>query len=57
MDDLLTEFLAETNEGLSALDSALLRLEKAPDDKLVLLSLNWSMGTTGENWPQTEGLI
>jgi two-component system chemotaxis sensor kinase CheA len=36
MDDLLTEFLAETNEGLSALDSALLRLEKAPDDKPTL---------------------
>jgi two-component system chemotaxis sensor kinase CheA len=36
MDDLLTEFLAETNEGLGALDAALLRLEKAPDDKPTL---------------------
>ncbi|MCA3393818.1 MAG: Hpt domain-containing protein, partial [Roseomonas sp.] len=32
MDDLLTDFLTETHEGLSAVDEALLRLERAPDD-------------------------
>ncbi|MBE9607364.1 chemotaxis protein CheW [Acetobacteraceae bacterium H6797] len=36
MDDLLSDFLTETNEGLVALDSALLRLEKTPDDKQTL---------------------
>jgi len=32
MDDLLADFLTETNEGLVALDAALVRLERAPDD-------------------------
>ncbi|MCZ8149252.1 MAG: hybrid sensor histidine kinase/response regulator [Roseomonas sp.] len=32
MDDLITDFLTETQEGLMALDVALLRLEKAPED-------------------------
>ena len=32
MDDLLADFLTETHEGLSAVDQALLRLERAPDD-------------------------
>ena len=32
MDELLTEFLAETGESLAALDDALLRLEREPSD-------------------------
>jgi two-component system chemotaxis sensor kinase CheA len=36
MDDLIADFLAETHEGLAALDVALLKLEKAPDDKPTL---------------------
>ena len=32
MDDLIADFLTETQEGLAALDVALVRLEKAPDD-------------------------
>ncbi|MCQ4162552.1 chemotaxis protein CheW [Roseomonas sp. GC11] len=36
MDDLLADFLTETNEGLASLDVALLKLEKAPDDKPTL---------------------
>ncbi|NGM22305.1 response regulator [Roseomonas stagni] len=36
MDDLLADFLTETHEGLVALDSALLRLEKQPQDKPTL---------------------
>ena len=36
MDDLIADFLAETGEGLAALDLALVRLEKAPDDKPTL---------------------
>jgi two-component system chemotaxis sensor kinase CheA len=32
MDDLLADFLTETQEGLVALDPALVRLERAPDD-------------------------
>ncbi|MBR0668977.1 hybrid sensor histidine kinase/response regulator, partial [Roseomonas hellenica] len=32
MDDLLADFLMETNEGIAALDGALLRLEKVPND-------------------------
>jgi len=32
MDDLLSDFLTETHEGLSAVDEGLLRLERAPDD-------------------------
>ncbi len=36
MDELLTDFLAETTEGLAALDSALLKLERAPADGATL---------------------
>ena len=36
MDELLTDFLAETTEGLAALDSALLKLERAPGDGATL---------------------
>jgi two-component system chemotaxis sensor kinase CheA len=36
MDDLLADFLTETNEGLQALDGALLQLERNPDDRSVL---------------------
>ncbi|MBR0678384.1 hybrid sensor histidine kinase/response regulator, partial [Roseomonas alkaliterrae] len=36
MDDLLADFLTETHEGLTALDSALVRLERAPDDQPTL---------------------
>ncbi|HEX3348060.1 MAG TPA: chemotaxis protein CheA [Acetobacteraceae bacterium] len=32
MDDLLADFLSETNESLAELDSALLSLEQSPDD-------------------------
>jgi two-component system chemotaxis sensor kinase CheA len=36
MDDLLADFLTETHEGLVALDAALLRLERSPQDKPTL---------------------
>ncbi|MEN0076675.1 MAG: Hpt domain-containing protein, partial [Paracraurococcus sp.] len=36
MDDLLADFLTETNEGLLALDAALVRLERAPQDAATL---------------------
>jgi len=36
MDDLLADFLTETHEGLTALDSALVRLERTPDDQQTL---------------------
>jgi two-component system chemotaxis sensor kinase CheA len=36
MDDLLSEFLTETNESLAELDIALLRLERTPDDTQTL---------------------
>src|SRR5512139_1682565 len=36
MDDLLADFLTETREGLVALDSALVRLERTPDDQPTL---------------------
>jgi two-component system chemotaxis sensor kinase CheA len=36
MDDLIADFLTETHEGLAALDVALVRLEKAPEDKPTL---------------------
>jgi len=32
MDDLIADFLTETGEGLAGLDTALLRLERHPDD-------------------------
>jgi len=36
MDDLLTEFLTETNESLAELDVAVVRLERSPDDQQTL---------------------
>jgi two-component system chemotaxis sensor kinase CheA len=36
MDDLIADFLTETHEGLAALDVALVRLEKAPEDQPTL---------------------
>ena len=36
MDDLLADFLIETNEGLAELDVALLRLEQVPGDQATL---------------------
>ena len=36
MDDLLTEFLTETNESLDTIDNELVRLEQNPNDKAVL---------------------
>ena len=36
MDDLLADFLTETNEGLSDLDVALVKLERTPDDRETL---------------------
>ena len=36
MDDLLTDFLTETNESLAELDVALLTLERTPDDAATL---------------------
>ncbi len=39
MDDLLTEFLGETSESLSLLDSELVRLEQNPEDPSLLRSI------------------
>jgi two-component system chemotaxis sensor kinase CheA len=36
MDDLITEFLTETNESLAALDSDIVRLEQNPNDRELL---------------------
>jgi two-component system chemotaxis sensor kinase CheA len=36
MDDLLVDFLTETNESLAELDVALVRLERTPDDQPTL---------------------
>ncbi len=36
MDDLLADFLTETNEGLTELDSALVKLERNPGDEATL---------------------
>jgi two-component system chemotaxis sensor kinase CheA len=36
MDDLLADFLTETQEGLGMLDAALVRLERAPTDSAIL---------------------
>ena len=36
MDDLIAEFLTETHEGLAALDVALVKLERQPDDRPTL---------------------
>ncbi len=45
MDDLLTDFLTETNESLAELDVALLTLERTPDDAATL-SLIFRMAHT-----------
>jgi len=36
MDELISEFLAEANEGLAELDTALIRLERLPGDTSTL---------------------
>ncbi|MBC9208686.1 Hpt domain-containing protein, partial [Roseomonas aerophila] len=45
MDDLLADFLTETNEGLATLDVVLLKLEKAPDDRPTLSEIFRSVHT------------
>src|SRR5690349_4456483 len=51
MDDLLADFLAETNESLAELDAALLKLERAPDDQdtlsLIFRLVHTIKGTCG----------
>ena len=51
MDELLIDFLAETGESLTALDDALLRLERVPDDPdmlaLVFRMVHTIKGTCG----------
>jgi two-component system chemotaxis sensor kinase CheA len=51
MDDLLPEFLAETNEALADLDLALVKLERVPDDKptlsLIFRMVHTIKGTCG----------
>ncbi len=51
MDELLTDFLAETGESLTALDDALLQLERVPDDPdmlaLVFRMVHTIKGTCG----------
>jgi two-component system, chemotaxis family, sensor kinase CheA len=51
MDDLLTEFLSETNENLTELDVALLALERTPDDagtlSLIFRMVHTIKGTCG----------
>ena len=39
MDDLLSEFLTETNESLSELDGDLIRLEQNPNDQELLSNI------------------
>jgi two-component system chemotaxis sensor kinase CheA len=51
MDDLLPEFLTETNEALAELDLALVKLERTPDDKgtlsLIFRMVHTIKGTCG----------
>ncbi|HEY5299711.1 MAG TPA: Hpt domain-containing protein, partial [Acetobacteraceae bacterium] len=51
MDDLLTDFLAETAESLAELDVALLKLERTPDDaetlSLIFRLVHTVKGTCG----------
>ena len=51
MDDLLVEFLTETNENLAELDVALVRLERTPDDgqtlSLIFRLVHTIKGTCG----------
>jgi two-component system chemotaxis sensor kinase CheA len=36
MDDLIADFLTETNESIADLDVALVKLERTPDDQATL---------------------
>lgn len=61
MDDLLADFLTETNESLAELDAALLRLERAPNDQatlsLVFRLVHTIKGTCGFlGLPRLEGV-
>ncbi len=51
MDDLLSDFLTETNESLAELDSALVKLERTPDDadtlSLIFRMVHTIKGTCG----------
>ena len=51
MDDLLADFLTETNESIAELDVALIRLERAPDDaqtlSLIFRHVHTIKGTCG----------
>ena len=51
MDDLLTDFLTETNESLAELDVALITLERTPDDadtlSLIFRLVHTIKGTCG----------
>ena len=51
MDDLLADFLTETNESLAELDLALVKLERAPDDgqtlSLIFRQVHTIKGTCG----------
>ncbi len=51
MDDLLADFLTETNEGLADLDVALVKLERTPDDRdtlsLIFRLVHTIKGTCG----------
>jgi two-component system, chemotaxis family, sensor kinase CheA len=51
VDDLLADFLTETNESLTELDLALVRLERTPDDKqtlsLIFRHIHTIKGTCG----------
>ena len=49
MDDLLTDFLTETNESLAELDVALLTLERTPDDADTLSLIFRLVHTIKEN--------
>src|SRR3954451_267613 len=51
MDDLIADFLTETNESIADLDVALLKLERTPDDKdtlsLIFRMVHTIKGTCG----------
>ena len=51
MDDLLADFLTETNESLAELDVALVKLERTPDDtetlSLIFRLVHTIKGTCG----------
>ncbi len=59
MDDLMAEFLAETSEGLAAVDDALLRLERQPEDRAPLAEIfrivHTIKGTCELPWPAAAG--